>query len=139
MRSYYSTRSLCENCAKSVDSANNAFVIVVLIIVGLLIIFFVVANYNSKSTYTPSSTNTFTSEVPSSIVTGRVLSKKGLNMRSEPNSTSSVTTLIPYSSSIKVIKKGELPVTLAGRKGTWLYVEYAGYKGYVFSGFVELK
>lgn|GEM_PF-1606916 len=59
-------------------------------------------------------------------------SKSGLNMRDNPDPNSAIITKIPYGEKIQwsVIEQ-RFPFTSEGMNANWLYVTYAGKKGYV--------
>ncbi|MGK0469056.1 alkaline phosphatase [Clostridium sp.] len=66
---------------------------------------------------------------PSTIKTGVVTAKSGLNVRNQSSSESSKIGLLKYNSS----------VTIIGQKGNWYKINYGKSQGYVYNGYIKLK
>lgn len=67
----------------------------------------------------------------------RITSTKGLNVRSSENPKSKVIGSVPYNTKVKVFKKGDKSLRIAGKDGSMLEIEFNGIIGYIFSGFTE--
>ncbi|MCL1865313.1 MAG: SH3 domain-containing protein [Spirochaetes bacterium] len=65
-----------------------------------------------------------------------VAPKSGLNLRSDPNKSSKVVTLIPFGTKVAIEKSEEDEIFLDGRYGKWVNVKYGTKIGWVFSGFL---
>ncbi|MCL1833053.1 MAG: SH3 domain-containing protein [Leptospirales bacterium] len=65
-----------------------------------------------------------------------VATKSGLNLRSGPNKSSKVITLIPFGAKVTIVKSDGNEIFLDGRYGKWVNVKYGNNTGSVFSGFL---
>lgn len=63
------------------------------------------------------------------------IARSGLNLRSGPSLDSSISGLIPYKESGRVLLRQRDTFRIENRKGSWMKVEYNGKQGWVFSGF----
>jgi len=66
----------------------------------------------------------------------RVEAAAGLTMREQPGTSSKSIVVIPSGSTVKVLNKGNLEETIAGKTASWYEVEWNGHKGWVFGGFL---
>ena len=65
-----------------------------------------------------------------------IAAKSGLNLRSDPNKSSKVVTLIPFGAKVTIEKSDGKEIFLDGRYGKWVNVKYENKTGWVFSGFL---
>ena len=139
VRSYYGVRSVCAECAKGIDSRNKIGCVVFLII-GVVVYF----GYCSKDSSTSTVTRTpsyFTQPTSQSFVTetqGRIISKKGLRLRTEANIESSVVTTIPFNQKVIVLSKSLEEESVKGTTGYWYEVRFRHHKGWAFSEFIKI-
>lgn len=68
----------------------------------------------------------------------RVEAAAGLTMREQPGTSSKSIVVIPNGSTVKILNKGNLEETIAGKTASWYEVEWSGHKGWVFGGFLAL-
>lgn len=68
----------------------------------------------------------------------RVEAAAGLTMREQPGTTSKSIAVIPNGSIVKILNKGDVEETIAGKTSSWYEVEWNGYKGWVFGGFLSM-
>ena len=69
-----------------------------------------------------------------------VVANSGLNMRETPDATSMTINTIPYGSLVTVMPFDQECVIIQEiewTRGSWIKVEYDGYEGYVFDGFLS--
>ena len=65
-----------------------------------------------------------------------IAAKSGLNLRSNPDKTSSVVTLIPFGSMVTIEKSEGDEIFLDGTYGKWVNVKFGNKTGWLFSGFL---
>ncbi|MCL1865312.1 MAG: SH3 domain-containing protein [Spirochaetes bacterium] len=65
-----------------------------------------------------------------------VAAKSGLNLRSTPDKSSKIITLIPFGTKVTIEKSDGKEIFLDGRYGKWVNVKYDNKTGWVFSGFL---
>jgi hypothetical protein len=65
-----------------------------------------------------------------------VAAKSGLNMRSKPDKSSSVVTLIPFGAKVTIEKSDGNTIFLDGRYGKWVNVKHGNKTGWLFGGFL---
>ena len=68
---------------------------------------------------------------------GTVEAAAGLTMREQPGTSSKSIVVIPNGSSVKILNKGTLEETIAGKTSSWYEVDWNGNKGWVFGGFLK--
>jgi len=66
-----------------------------------------------------------------------VIARAGLNMRQRKTVHSRIITTIPFNMGVEVLKKGERNVTIGGRTGIWVFVNWNNKKGWVFGSFLS--
>jgi len=66
----------------------------------------------------------------------RVEAAAGLTMREQPGTSSKSVVIIPNGSTVRILNKGNLEETIAGKTSSWYEVEWNGNKGWVFGGFL---
>jgi len=66
----------------------------------------------------------------------KVEAAAGLTMREQPGTSSKSIVVIPNGSTVKILNKGNLEETIAGKTASWYEVEWNGNKGWVFGGFL---
>jgi hypothetical protein len=69
-----------------------------------------------------------------------VAAPSGLRLRETPDVKGKLVVTAPYSSSVELLKKqpaAPKTLTIEGKKGKFVYVQYEGKKGYVFDGFLQ--
>jgi len=62
----------------------------------------------------------------------------GLTMRDQPGTNGNSIVIIPNGTVIKITGKGTTEETIAGKTSVWYQVEWNGYRGWVFGGFLAL-
>jgi len=65
-----------------------------------------------------------------------VAAKSGLNLRSDPDKSSKVITLIPFGSKVAIEQSQDNEIFLDGRYGKWVNVKFGNNTGWLFSGFL---
>jgi len=65
-----------------------------------------------------------------------IAAKSGLNLRSGPDKSSKVVTLIPFGSKVTIEKSEGDEILLDERYGKWVNVKYGNKTGWLFSGFL---
>ncbi|MCL1865314.1 MAG: SH3 domain-containing protein [Spirochaetes bacterium] len=65
-----------------------------------------------------------------------VAPKSGLNLRSNPDKSSKIITLIPFGAKVTIEKSEGDEIFLDGRYGKWVNVKYDNKTGWVFGGFL---
>lgn len=68
----------------------------------------------------------------------KVEAAAGLTMREQPGTASKSIGVIPNGSTVKIIQKGDVEETIAGKTSVWYQVEWNGSKGWVFGGFLAM-
>lgn len=68
---------------------------------------------------------------------GVIITQKGLNLRTEPNSNSISLQLIPYNEKVQILNENGPSETISGRLANWIEVEYYGKRGWIWSGYIE--
>ncbi len=66
----------------------------------------------------------------------KVEASAGLTMREQPGTSSKSIVVIPNGSTVKILNKGDLEETIAGKTASWYKVEWNSNKGWVFGGFL---
>jgi hypothetical protein len=69
-----------------------------------------------------------------------VAAPSGLRLRETPDVKGKIVVTAPYSSSVELLKKqptAPKTLTIEGKKGKFVYVQYEEKKGYVFDGFLQ--
>lgn len=132
-RTYYGVRSVCYNCAKSIDTWNRIKLIFWLVVIGILIVAFL----NRSRTSSKSSIQSDASSSYYSRERGRIISTNGLNLRDTPNSNGAVLAKIPYNETVGIVDKNGTSETISGQTANWYKVEYNGTTGWIWSGYLE--
>ncbi len=68
----------------------------------------------------------------------KVEAAAGLTMREQPGTASKSVVVIPNGATVKIIQKGDVEETIAGKTSVWYQVEWNGSKGWVFGGFLVM-
>jgi hypothetical protein len=139
LRSYYGVRSVCASCAADIDKQRGGCTRTLLWVIGIALVLYFLPKSSKDSTKDSLPTTTEQKNTDNNLNTCRILSSVGVNLRSEPNSSSSVLATIPYDETVTILSKGEQSETIGGKTGNWYEVEYDGTKGWLFSAFVELN
>jgi hypothetical protein len=132
-RTYYGVRSVCEECAKSIDRWST--IKAIFWIVVIIIAFFYFFNGSSNSTKRNKIRSTYEYSGP----TARVISVKGLNLRSEGSSTASVILTVPYDEIVGILNNDGAMESISGKEARWFEVDYRGTTGWLWSGYLEEK
>lgn len=134
-RTYYGIRSVCHNCAKSIDTWNRAKLIFWVIVIAIVILV-----YSTRSTTSPkrNASSQLASSYHSNGETARIISTKGLNLRDTPNSNGTILLTIPYNETVIIVDKNGNSETISGQKANWVKVDYNGTIGWLWSGFIEI-
>lgn len=135
-RTYYGVRSVCQDCAKSIDSSRIIKQIFWIVIV--VIAFFYFSNRCSDSTNGDSSSQK-TSPYHYSGQTARIISTKGLNLRDLPSSSGTVLKTVPYNETVGIIDINGDSETISGQTANWYKVDYKGTTGWLWSGFLQTQ
>ena len=128
-RTYFGVRSVCDDCAKSIDTWKT--IKFIFSIIGIIIMVLLFSNSSSKS-----SKHGISSQA-TSLQDARVISKIGLNLRQEPNSNSIVLLTIPYNETVNIIEKMSGSETNSEEKANWFKVDYNGTTGWAWSGYLQ--
>jgi hypothetical protein len=131
-RTYYGVRSVCSNCAKSIDTWNRVKLIFWLVVICILILAFL----NRLRTSSKSSTQSDASSLYYSRKRGRIISANGLNLRVTPNSDGAVLATVPYNETVGILDKNGMSETISGQTANWYKVEYNGTTGWIWSGYL---
>jgi len=130
-RTYYGVRSVCDDCAKSIDTRKT--IKLIFSIVGIIILVLLFSNNSSKSSKQGISSQATSQQ------NARVTSKIGLNLREEPNSNGIVLLTIPYNETVKIIEKQLISETGSEQQANWFKVDYNGTTGWVWSGYLQTQ
>ncbi len=66
----------------------------------------------------------------------KVEAAAGLTMREQPGVSSKSVVIIPDGSTVKILNRENSEETIGGKTAAWYQVEWRGYKGWVFGGFL---
>jgi len=134
-RTYYGLRSVCEDCAKSIDRWNRIKFIFWTVVIASAI-FSIIHFFNRR----PSSTTAHGSmQYHYNGQTARIIPAKGLNLRDQPSSSGRVLLTVPYNEMVGIIDKNGNSETISGRTANWYKVDYKGTTGWLWSGYLETK
>ncbi|MBT1685128.1 SH3 domain-containing protein [Dawidia soli] len=133
-RTYYGVRSVCQDCARTIDRGNTIRFIFKIAIGAIIAIFFF--NHFSSSSRRDSSSKKAASYQYSGQ-TAKVASTKGLNLRDQPGSSGTVLLTVPYNETVGVIDKNGDSETIAGKTANWYKVDYKGTIGWLWSGYLQ--
>lgn len=125
-RTYYGTRSVCKECAESIDTWNTIKIVLVVIVVIALM-------FRSSSNST-TETNNDTSQKSAVVI-----STVGLNLRDEPNSNAKVISTVPYNTTVNIIDISGRSETIQRRTANWYKVDYNGTTGWLWSGYLRTE
>jgi len=86
----------------------------------------------------PDTTQSYTLSEKEILASGEkcIAAKSGLNLRSSPNKSSKVISLILFGAKVTINKSEGDEIFLDGRYGKWVNVKYGNSTGWVFSGFL---
>ena len=129
-RTYYGVRSVCQDCAKAIDTWNT--IKLIFLIAVIIIAFFYFSNHSLSSPRT-------TSPYHYSGQTARIISTKGLNLRDQPSSSGTVLLTIPYNEIVGIIDKNGDSETISGQTANWHKVDYKGTAGWLWSGYLQTQ
>jgi uncharacterized protein YgiM (DUF1202 family) len=135
-RTYYGVRSVCQNCAKSIDTWNRIKLIFWAVVI--IIAFYYISNH-SVGSYKGSSSLRATSPYHYSGQTAKIISTKGLNLRDQPSASGTVLLTIPYNEIVGIIDKNGVSETISGHTANWYKVDYRGKEGWVWSRYVKAQ
>lgn len=129
-RTYHGVRSVCQDCAKTIDTWNRIKLIFWIVVIVGAIFYFLNRSSNLSTrfgTYLHRGT------------TVRVISTKGLNLRDKPNSMGTVLVTVPYNELVDLIDKNGDSETIDGQTANWYKVDYKGTTGWLWSGYLEAQ
>ena len=129
-RTYYGLRSVCENCARSIDQWNRIKLIFWVSVIVIAMVFF----WNFFRGPFSAANSSLRPEQ-----TARVISAKGLNLREQPNSSATILLTIPNSEVVRVIDKNGVNETRSGHTANWYKVDYKGTIGWLWSGHLQMQ
>lgn len=135
-RSYYGVRSVCHDCAKSIDR-RNTIKLIFWIAVAVMAIFLFLNHFAGFVNRDNSSQGT--SQYQYSGETARAISKKGLNLRDQPSSNGIILITIPYNETVGIIDKNGDSETISGQTANWYKVDYKGTTGWLWSGYLQTQ
>lgn len=125
-RTYYGVRSVCEDCAKSIDRWSRIKTISWIAVIALAIFYFFTRSSQGTSVFNSKS------------ATARIISTKGLNLRNRPNSTATVLLTVPHNERVLILDMDGISETVSGKTANWYKVDYNGTIGWVWSGYLKI-
>ncbi len=131
-RTYYGLKSVCENCARSIDRWNIIKTIFWIAVVALAIFYYISWSKSHKSSPRVQAYHY-------SGQTARIAAAKGLNLRDQPSSTGAVLLTVPYNETVGIIDKTGNSETISGRTANWYKVDYKGTVGWLWSGYLQVQ
>jgi uncharacterized protein YgiM (DUF1202 family) len=135
-RTYYGVRSVCQDCARRIDTWNT--IKFIFWIVVIITAFFYFSNHSLKPSKRDSLQRA-TSPYHYSGQTARIISPKGLNLRDQPTSNGTVLLTIPYNEVVGIIDKNGDSETISGQTANWYKVDYRGTAGWLWSGYLQTE
>lgn len=135
-RRYYGVRSVCQKCAKTIDTWNR----IKLIFFGslIVIVFFYISNHSAGS-YKGSDSLRATSPYQYSGQTARVISTKGLNLRDQPSSKGKILQTIRHNEIVGIIDTNGYSETISGKTANWYKINYEGTVGWLWGGYLQIQ
>ena len=131
-RRYYGVRSVCEDCANSIDRWRRIKLIFWIAVIGLAIFYFSSSSKAGKSSQRSQSYHY-------SGQTARITATKGLNLRDQPGSAGAVLLTVPYNETVGIIDKSGHTETISGRTENWYKVDYKGAIGWLWGGYLKMQ
>jgi hypothetical protein len=127
-RTYYGVRSVCQDCARSIDNWNRIKLVFWTIVFGGVIFYFSSQPKNSQSSR---------SAFEYSGQTAKIIAAKGLNLRDRPSSSGGVVLTIGYNETVGILDENGLSETINGKTANWYKVDYKGTTGWLWSGYLR--
>ena len=129
-RTYYGVRSVCQDCAKSIDRWNTIKFIFWAALIVSAIFYFLNRRSNAPTVHS-------SLQYHYSGQTARIISAKGLNLRDQPSSSGTVLLTVPYNETVGIIDKNGDIETISGQTANWYKVDYKGTTGWLWSGYLK--
>ena len=134
-RTYYGIRSVCQDCAKSIDKKKR-----VKLFFGLAVISIVLFSFLTRSTSLFKDNTLSKTSFPHYYngETARVIPSNGLNLRDLPSLNGKVVLTIPYNETVGIIDKNGSLEMISGQTANWYKVDYNGAQGWLWSGYLKI-
>lgn len=123
-RTYHGVRSVCEDCARSIDRWSRVKTIFWIAVIALAVFYFFIRPSLGTSLF-------------HSTATARIISTKGLKLRERPSSDATVLLTVPNNERVIIIDKDGISETVSGKTANWYKVDYNGTTGWLWSGHLE--
>lgn len=135
-RTYYGVRSVCENCARTIDRWNRIKLIFWIVAIAAVIFFLWNRPLSSSK---KGSTSQKLGAYQYQGETAIVLSSKGINLRARPSSSAELLLTIPHNEVVGIVDKNGDVETINGKTANWYKVNYRGTTGWVWSNYLKTK
>lgn len=129
-RTYYGVRSVCQECAESIDRWNTIKGVFLLVVIAIALFMY----FNPFSPSSKPTQKVAGYQYSGSIA--RIAATKGLNLRDQPNSSATVLLTIPYNGIVGIIDKNGNSESIGGQTANWYKVDYQGTIGWLWSGYI---